>query len=214
MLPFALIYFGLCWMSTKYLVAFVCTPRNPAEGEMFPALFTRLCWCLVTFQIVLLGVLGGREFVASVAIVPLVVAQILFWLWTDKQFNAGAKYGALDGDAAAVFSKEEEYMKKKVETHMVLPLLDDGELPEVDIDTLVPAPHTYKYVAMREPLFELESQNPEEPALPVDPLFWRTEWVVAETGAPFELPNAPPENLRFRIGKHRASEASIEPDVL
>jgi hypothetical protein len=206
-LPFALIYFALCWMSTKYLLCFVCMPSAPAEGEIFPALFTRLCWCLITFQVVLLGVLGGRNLVSSVAIIPLIVMQVLFWLWTDRQFHDGAKYGALDADAAGVLSKEDEHMKNKVESKMAAPLMEEEDsVLDVDISSLLPGPDTYKFTSLRPPLFQLESQDPELATPEVDPVFWRTEWVAAETGAPVELPQEHVHHgsLRFRLGHHRS----------
>lgn len=104
-LPFGLIYFALLWMSSKYLLLYCCTPQHPSNGEIFPAIFTRLCWSMLTFQVVLFGVLGGRNYIGAVAIgnwfeilsfrlaqglspVPLIVAQVLFWLWTDKQVRS------------------------------------------------------------------------------------------------------------------------------
>ncbi len=199
-LPFAMIYFFLSWMSSKYLLCYVCTPIHPAQGSMFPALFARICWSLITFQVVLFGVLAGRNFVSfglftvphffhvfdkigAVAVVPLIIAQVCFWLWTDKQLHAGSKYGSLDGDIAAVYSKEQAHMKKTVEKKQVEQssslLIDQDEErdEEEELRHLLPSADTYLFPTLRSPLFELEKQDEELlPSKGADLLFWPTLW--------------------------------------
>jgi hypothetical protein len=212
-LPFALIFFFLSWMSSKYLLCFVCTPVNPAQGSIFPSLFSRLCWSLIVFQVVLFGVLGGavlfvflfslfslrylgRNFFGAIALVPLVVMQTLFWLWTDKQLHNGAKYGSLEGDAAAVYSKEEAYMKKHVERRMAKSalssdplLLEEDESDEEEeewsdeLAHLLPHSDTYSFVTQRKPLFQLESQEDASSTISVASLFWPTIWERTEQPA-------------------------------
>merc|ERR1711916_17918 len=94
-LPFGLIYYGLCYLTARHNLIYVYKPQHVSEGDMFPSIFTRLMWGLILYQLVMAAVLGLSQFIAAVAIFVLLVLTFLFWLWTDRQMHQRSKYGVV-----------------------------------------------------------------------------------------------------------------------
>lgn len=92
-LPFALIYYGLAYLSARYNLIYVYTPKNDSGGDIFPAVFTRLCWSLVFYQVVVGAVLGVSQFPPAAVLVVIVFLQIAFWWKTEAQLHDVSKYG-------------------------------------------------------------------------------------------------------------------------
>jgi hypothetical protein len=218
-LPFALIYYMCAYVATRHNLIYVYHPKHPGEGDIFACLFTRLCWSLIVFQVTLMGVLGAAKFIAAVALAPVVVLQILFWLWTDRQLHAASKYGALDADSAAVYSKPDQRMKQQTELKILKntdPLLEKEDIEdfdeehEDDLDTILrsslPSKDAYLFTGLRTPLFELEDQS-EQPALASEASFWAPEW---QTGRRRSESTSAKHNLQQR----RSTRPNVNYDVL
>ncbi len=83
-----------------------------------------------------------------------------------------------------MYSKEEEHMKKTVESRLAVPLLaednDNNMEQQLQLDRLLPHADTYLFVPHRKPLFQIEDQNPLLPSLLAGQAFYPTIWELSE----------------------------------
>ena len=153
--PFGAIYFALCYLTDRVNFIYVYTIARSDHGAIFPTVFSRMIWIIITFQFVIAAIIGLAEFIASAAIiVPFVVVASFGW-WAHRSMHAMGKYGILSQPEDAE------------------PLFDD--LERNDFLEKYPAADTYKHPLLRRPfLFQKEDQHSEE--VYETAYWWPLEW--------------------------------------
>jgi RNA recognition motif-containing protein len=124
--PFACIYFGLAWITDRYNLIYVYTPYCPGQEKIFHVIFTRLCWSLIVFQLVLAGTISLGLHWGGIAIAPLLVLQLLFWKLTQDQFCYDELISLPNNNIETVFPSEDTY-KCPVLRKPLFQLEDDQE---------------------------------------------------------------------------------------
>ena len=95
-LPFGVMYYGCSYIISKYNLCYVYTPQFESNGNIFPIIFNRLCFSLIVYQLLLIGVLTTVGFTYAPFILILVIFQILFWKLTREQLEKVCEFGSLN----------------------------------------------------------------------------------------------------------------------
>ena len=139
-LPFSAMYFGISYVVGKYNMLYVYTPRWESNGDIFPDVFTRLCWGLIVYQLFVCGVLNTMKFPEASILLIICIFQFVFWKLTIDQFESVSKYGSLFDASETSYD------------------------PRDSRDVYVPHKDTYKYISLRDPntRFQLEDQSRDD----------------------------------------------------
>ena len=148
-LPFAAVYFGISYVVGKYNLIYVYTPKWESNGNIFPDVFTRLCWGLIIYQLFVCGVLNTMKFPESSILLIICIFQFVFWKLTIDQFENVSKYGSLIDASKTSYN------------------------PDGSQEVYVPHKDTYKYISLRDPniKFRVENQKNNEEERLILPLF-------------------------------------------
>ena len=149
-LPFGVMYFGSSYIISKYNLSYVYTPQFESNGNIFPVVFSRLCFSLIVYQLLLIGVLTTMGFLYAPFILILVVLQILFWKLTRDQLEKVSEFGSLNNGLG---SENVTNLGKKL--HF--------KLPEEKSYLFFLDHNLYISPSFKEPKFQLENQYNEYP---------------------------------------------------
>ena len=94
MLPFGLLYFGIAYWFSKYLIVYVHRPTR-GGGEAWPVIFNSCVIGLLIYQLTMIGIFTLYHFPAGGSVIVLPLLTLVFWYYTNQKFAAWAKYGAL-----------------------------------------------------------------------------------------------------------------------
>ena len=142
-IPFAMIYFALAYITNRYNFIYVFTVEPRDQGSLFPAIFTRMCWSIIIFQVVIAAIMGLGGFPWAAFIVIPIIAVLALWLWGDRQLHARSKFGVVDRDESESDPFFDGFDKQ----------ISDHAFPHGD---------TYKFPHLRQPLFVVQDQHNDQ----------------------------------------------------
>jgi hypothetical protein len=95
-LIFGVLYYIVAYLVDFYNILYIHRNRAEGHGNYWPALFGQICIALFIYQICLVGILALVGFWGTLALVPLPISTIVFYVITRQTFFHRSKVGSFD----------------------------------------------------------------------------------------------------------------------
>jgi hypothetical protein len=93
---FGIAYFVVVYIVERHNLVFVFKNRYQGGGLIWQSQFHMFMVAVITFQLVMVGLLGLNKFVAGIAIVPLPFISLLVWYFIYVQFDRLGRWGPIE----------------------------------------------------------------------------------------------------------------------
>ncbi|KAF9928899.1 hypothetical protein FBU30_002041 [Linnemannia zychae] len=96
-LVFGVIYFAVGYLVFKYQLLYVYFHPNESGGQIWPMVYNRLTFGLVTFQLTMLGLFMLKQaYFFGIMLAPLPAGTVWFWYWTTNAYYMTARHIPLE----------------------------------------------------------------------------------------------------------------------